>query len=36
LIRRFPRVHLKDPAAKLSYKGSFFLRGLVSLPMAFD
>lgn len=36
LIRRFPRVRLKDPAAKLSYKGSFFLRGLVSLPMALE
>ncbi len=36
LIRRFPRVHLKDPASKLSYKGSFFLRGLASLPMACD
>ena len=36
LIRRFPRVRLKDPAAKLGYKGSFFLRGLASLPMALE
>jgi len=36
LLRRFPRVRLKDPAAKLTYKGSFFLRGLESLPMALE
>jgi cytochrome P450 len=36
LLRRFPRVRLKDPEAKRSYKGSFFLRGLVSLPMALE
>jgi cytochrome P450 len=35
-LRRFPRVRLKDPEAKRSYKGSFFLRGLVSLPMALE
>jgi len=33
LLRRFPRVRMKDPDMKPSYKGSFFLRGLVSLPM---
>lgn len=36
LVRRFPRVHLKDPCAKLTYKGSFFLRGLASLPMELE
>jgi len=33
LLRRFPRIRMKDPDMKPSYKGSFFLRGLVSLPM---
>jgi cytochrome P450 len=33
LLRRFPRVRMKDPDMKLAYKGSFFLRGLVSLPI---
>jgi cytochrome P450 len=36
LLRRFPRLRLKDPGAKLTYKGSFFLRGLDSLPMALE
>src|SRR5215469_4970086 len=36
LLRRFPRLRLKEPEAKRSYKGSFFLRGLVSLPMALE
>jgi cytochrome P450 len=36
LLRRFPRLRLKDPGAKVSYKGSFFLRGLESLPMALE
>jgi hypothetical protein len=36
LLHRFPRLRLKDPAAKLTYKGSFFLRGLDSLPMALE
>ncbi len=36
LLRRFPRLRLKDPGAKLIYKGSFFLRGLDSLPMALE
>jgi cytochrome P450 len=36
LMRRFPRLRLKDPAAKLTYKGSFFLRGLESLPMELE
>ena len=36
LLRRFPRLRMKDPGAKLTYKGSFFLRGLDSLPMALE
>jgi cytochrome P450 len=34
MLARFPHLRLKDPSAKLEYKGSYFLRGLVSLPMA--
>ncbi len=33
LLRRFPRVRMKDPDMKPSCKGSFFFRGLVTLPM---
>jgi cytochrome P450 len=33
-LRRFPGLRLKDPSAPLVYKGSYFLRGLESLPMA--
>jgi cytochrome P450 len=33
-LRRFPHLRLKDPAAPLTYKGSYFLRGLAGLPMA--
>jgi cytochrome P450 len=33
-LERFPRLHLAQPDAPLSYKGSFFLRGLSSLKMA--
>ncbi len=36
LLRRFPRVRMKDSDMKPSYKGSFFLRGLVSLPMTLE
>ena len=32
-LRRFPRLHLADPSAPLTYKGSYFLRGLDSLRM---
>ncbi|HEY6420619.1 MAG TPA: cytochrome P450 [Candidatus Binataceae bacterium] len=35
-LQRFPKLRLKDPAAKLSYRGSYFLRGLASLPVAID
>lgn len=35
-LERFPRLRLKDPGAKVTYKGSYFLRGLASLPMAID
>jgi cytochrome P450 len=30
-LRRFPKLHLADPTAPLTYKGSYFLRGLDSL-----
>ncbi len=35
-LERFPRLRLANPEAPLSYKGSFFLRGLSSLKMAID
>ncbi len=34
MLERFPRLRLKDPAIKPKYKGSYFLRGLESLPLA--
>jgi pimeloyl-[acyl-carrier protein] synthase len=33
MLERFPRLRLKDPAIKPVYKGSYFLRGLESLPL---
>jgi cytochrome P450 len=36
MFERFPRLRLNDPAMKPKYKGSYFLRGLESLPMAID
>jgi cytochrome P450 len=36
VIRRFPRLHLADPDAPREYKGSYFLRGLASLPMELE
>ncbi len=36
MLERFPRLRLKDPAMKPAYKGSYFLRGLESLPLAID
>jgi cytochrome P450 len=33
-LERFPKLRLRDPGARLTYKGSYFLRGLESLPMA--
>jgi len=35
-LRRFPKLRLEDPNAPLTYKGSYFLRGLESLKMAVD
>ena len=35
-LERFPSLRMKDAAAPLTYKGSYFLRGLASLPMAID
>jgi cytochrome P450 len=36
MLERFPRLRLKDPAIVPTYKGSYFLRGLESLPVAID
>jgi cytochrome P450 len=36
MMERFPKLRLRDPGAKLEYKGSYFLRGLAALPMAID
>ena len=36
VIERCARLRLADPGTKLSYRGSLALRGLVSLPLAFD
>src|SRR5581483_4045994 len=33
ILERMPRVRLAAPGASLKYKGSYFLRGLASLPM---
>jgi cytochrome P450 len=33
-LRRFPKLRLEDPSAPLTYKGSYFLRGLDSLKVA--
>jgi cytochrome P450 len=34
MLSRLPLLRLKDPATYPAYKGSYFLRGLESLPMA--
>jgi pimeloyl-[acyl-carrier protein] synthase len=36
MLSRFPWLRLKDPAIKPVHKGSYFLRGLESLPMVLD
>jgi cytochrome P450 len=36
VLERFPGLRLKDPGAPLTYKGSYFLRGLASLPLALE
>ncbi len=36
MLARFPRLNLKDQAMKTTYKGSYFLRGIESLPMAIN
>jgi hypothetical protein len=33
-LKRFPKLRLAQPEAAVSYKGSYFLRGLAALPMA--
>ncbi|MGH7864077.1 MAG: cytochrome P450, partial [Candidatus Binataceae bacterium] len=34
MLDRFPKLRLKNPDAPVTYKGSYFLRGLANLPMA--
>ncbi len=36
VLERFPHLRLTDPDAPLSYKGSYFLRGLASLKMSLE
>jgi len=36
MLERFPQLRLKDAALKPTYKGSYFLRGLESLPLAIE
>jgi cytochrome P450 PksS len=36
MLERFPRLRLKDPELQPKYKGTYFLRGIESLPMAID
>jgi pimeloyl-[acyl-carrier protein] synthase len=36
MLERFPKLRLRDPGARLQYKGSYFLRGLTALPMAIE
>jgi len=36
VLDKFPTLRLKDPDVRPQYKGSFFLRGLESLPMSTD
>jgi cytochrome P450 len=35
-LARFPRLRIANPGAELTYKGSFFLRGLAALEMAIN
>ncbi|HVN64690.1 MAG TPA: cytochrome P450 [Candidatus Binataceae bacterium] len=36
MLQRFPKLRLKDSSVEPKHKGSYFLRGLESLPMAID
>jgi cytochrome P450 len=36
VLARFPHLHLADPEQQLTYKGSYFLRGLAELPIALE
>jgi cytochrome P450 len=36
MLEKFPRLGIKDANAEVTYKGSYFLRGLNSLSMAID
>jgi cytochrome P450 len=36
VLARFPKLRLANPDAPLTYKGSYFLRGLATLPMALE
>jgi cytochrome P450 len=35
-LARFPGLRLLNPEQQFTYRGSYFLRGLAELPMAFD
>jgi cytochrome P450 len=36
MLDRFPNLRFKDPELKPKFKGTYFLRGIESLPMAID
>ncbi len=36
MLAGFPKLRLRNPETELTYKGSYFLRGLASLPTAID
>jgi cytochrome P450 len=36
MLARLPRLRMKDPGQPVSYKGSYFLRGLQALPLVAD
>jgi hypothetical protein len=36
MLKRFPRLRIADPAAKIEYRGSMALRGLANLAIASD
>jgi len=36
MLEKFPRLGIEDANAEVTYKGSYFLRGLNSLRMAID
>jgi len=36
MLERFPRMHLRNSELKPKYRGTYFLRGIESLPMAIE